>query len=86
MSPEQTTGDVIIRALVIFVIISSLPAIGTLHLPLKVMAQTSLSDGAKVLLDDLIQDLKSNDTTRAQVHLSILNQQLPTFVNSSSLK
>jgi hypothetical protein len=30
--------------------------------------------------------MKSNDTNRAQIHLNILNQQLPTFVNSSSIQ
>jgi hypothetical protein len=64
-------------------IISSFPVVNTLQLPRKVMAQTSPSEGAKVLVDDVIQDLKSNDTQKAEVHLSILNQQLPTFVNSS---
>jgi hypothetical protein len=39
-----------------------------------------------VLIDDVIQDLKSNDTEKAQVHLNILNQHLPTIVNSTSLE
>jgi hypothetical protein len=29
------------------------------------MAQASPSEGAKVLVDDAIQDLKSNDTSKA---------------------
>jgi hypothetical protein len=49
------------------------------------MAQAS-SEATKVLVDDVIQALKVNDTEKAQVHLSILNQQLPTFVNSTSLQ
>jgi Big-like domain-containing protein len=51
----------------------------------RAMAQTP-SEGAKVLVDDVIQALKANDTNKVQVHLSILNQQLPTFVNSTSLE
>jgi Big-like domain-containing protein len=74
------------RVLVILVIISSFPILSTLQLPTKVMAQVPPSEGAKVLVDDVIQALKVNDTEKAQVHLSILNQQLPTFVNSISLQ
>jgi hypothetical protein len=59
--------------LMIFVIISSFPIVNTLQIPSKVMAQAP-SEGAKVLIDDAIQDLKANDTKKAQVHLSILNQ------------
>jgi predicted rRNA methylase YqxC with S4 and FtsJ domains len=44
------------------------------------------SEGAKVLIDDAIQALKSNDTNKAQIHLNILKQQLPTFVDSTSLE
>jgi CHRD domain len=69
---------------VIAVIITSSPVVSTLQLPQKVIAQSPPSEGAKVLIDDAIQALKSNDTKKAQVHLSILNQQLPRFVNSSS--
>lgn len=43
------------------------------------------SEEAKVLVDDTIQALKSNDTSRAQIHLNILKQELPTFVNSLHL-
>lgn len=50
------------------------------------MAQTPPSEGAKVPVDDAIQALKSNDTSRAQIHLNVLNQQLPPFVNSSSVQ
>jgi hypothetical protein len=49
------------------------------------MAQTPPSEEAKVLVDDTIQALKSNDTSRARTHLNILNQQLPTFVNLTSI-
>jgi hypothetical protein len=49
------------------------------------MAQTP-SEAASVLVDDIIQSLKANDTSKAQIHLSILNQQLPSFVNSTSLQ
>ena len=55
------------------------------NFPPKVMAQAS-SEAAKVLVDDTIEALKSNDTSKAQVRLNILNQQLPTFVNSSSIQ
>jgi LytS/YehU family sensor histidine kinase len=72
------------RALLILVIISSFPIVSTLRIPQGVMAQVS-SEGAKVLVDDAIQALKANDTNNAHTHLSILNQQLPTFVNSSSI-
>ena len=41
---------------------------------------------AKVLVDDIIQSLKANDTSKAQIHLNILNQQLPAFINSTSLE
>jgi hypothetical protein len=58
----------------------------TLKIPQKAMAQTSHPEAAKVLVDDVIQALKSNDTSRAQIHLSILNQQLPTLANSTSLQ
>jgi hypothetical protein len=69
----------------VILVISSFSVIITLQLPPEVMAQEP-SEGAKVLVDDVIQALKSNDTTRAQVHLNILNQQLPTFVNSSTVQ
>ena len=49
------------------------------------MAQ-AVSEGANVLIDDVIQALKANDTSRAQMHLSILNQQLPTIANSTSIQ
>jgi len=75
-----------ILCLVILVIISSFPIVSSSHLPPKAMAQVPPSEGAKVLVDDVIQALKVNDTEKAQVHLSILNQQLPTFVNSTSLQ
>ncbi|HJT47949.1 MAG TPA: Ig-like domain-containing protein [Nitrososphaeraceae archaeon] len=75
-----------ILCLVILVIISSFPIVSSLQLPPRVMAQVPPSEGAKVLVDDVIQALKVNDTEKAQVHLSILNQQLPTFVNSTSLQ
>ena len=65
------------RALMILVILSIFPV---LQLSPKVMAQAP-SEGAKVLVDDVIQALKSKDTKKAQIHLNILNQQLPTFVN-----
>ncbi|MFL6378807.1 MAG: hypothetical protein ACJ72R_15285 [Nitrososphaeraceae archaeon] len=68
----------------ILVVISSFPIVSTLQIA-RVMAQTP-SEGANVLVDDIIQALKSNDTKRAQIHLNILNQQLPTFVNSTSLE
>ncbi|MFL6433350.1 MAG: hypothetical protein ACJ71O_06420, partial [Nitrososphaeraceae archaeon] len=74
------------RALMILIVISSLQFISTLQLPPKAMAQTPATEGAKVLLDDIIQDLKSNNTEKAQVHLSILDQQLPRFANSSSIQ
>ena len=47
---------------------------------------SSSYEAAKVLVDDAIQALKSNDTKKAQAHLSILNQQLPTLVNSSTIQ
>src|SRR5215212_8497076 len=75
------------RALMILIVISSLQFISTLQLPPKAMAQTPATEGAKVLLDDIIQDLKyNNNTEKAQVHLSILDQQLPRFANSSSIQ
>jgi hypothetical protein len=58
----------------ILIIISSFPIVSTLQLPAKAMAQTAPSEGANVLIDDVIQDLKSNE------------QQLPTSVNSTSLE
>jgi hypothetical protein len=76
---EEPRGDMIIRALMILVIISSLPVVCILQLPQKVMARTTPSEGSKVLVDDIIQDLKSNDTQKAQLHLNLLNQQLPTI-------
>jgi hypothetical protein len=66
------------RALMILVVISSLPVVSILQIPPKVMAQVPTSEGAKVLVDDIIEALKSNDISRAQqIHLNILNQQLP---------
>lgn len=63
------------------------PIISTLQIPPKVMAQAPPpSEGAKVLVDDVIQDLKSNDTKKAQVHLSILNQELARVGNLSLLE
>ena len=44
------------------------------------------SESAKLLVDDVIRDLKSNDTKKAQLHLSVLNQQLPSLENSTSLE
>jgi hypothetical protein len=72
--------------LMILVIITSLPFVSILQLPSKAMAQAPSSEAAKVLVDDTIQALKSNDTNRAKIHLNILNQQLPTFVNATSLE
>ena len=69
----------------IIIVISSFPVLSTLQIAQRARAQAPL-EGAKVLVDDVIQDLKSNDSSKAQVHLNILNQQLPTFVNSSSLE
>lgn len=83
---EEPRGDMIIRALMISIIIISLPVVSILQFPPKVMAQTTPSEGSKVLVDDIIQDLKSNDTKKAQLHLNMLKQQLPTFVNSSSIE
>jgi hypothetical protein len=64
------------RALMITVIIIPLPVVSILQLPPKVMAQVSPYEGAKVLVDDIIEALKNNDTNRAQIHLNILNQHL----------
>jgi len=75
-----------ILCLVILVIVSSFPVVNTLQFPPKAMAQVPPSEEAKGLVDDVIQALKVNDTEKAQVHLSILNQQLPTFVNSTWLQ
>lgn len=41
---------------------------------------------AKGLVEDAIRDLKSNDIKKAQLHLSILNQQLPILDNPTSLE
>ncbi len=72
------------KALAILFIIGLFPV---LQIPPKVMAQAPPpSEAAKVLVDDAIHDLKSNDTKKAQVHLVILNQQLPALVNSSSIQ
>lgn len=49
------------------------------------MAKAS-SEGAKALVDDAIQALKSNGTKKAQVHLSILNQELARVGNLSLLE
>jgi hypothetical protein len=43
------------------------------------------SESVKVLVDDVIRDLKSNDTKNTQLHLSILNQQL-SLENLTSLE
>jgi hypothetical protein len=75
-----------ILCLVILVILGSFPDVSTLQVPPKAIAEVPPSEGAKLLVDDLIRDLKNNDTSRAQIHLNILNQQLPTFVNSTSLQ
>jgi len=56
-----------ILCLVILVIISSFPF---LQLSPKVMAQTPSSEGAKVLVEDTIQDLKLNDTKKAQIQVN----------------
>jgi hypothetical protein len=86
VTPKVKEENMISRALfMILVIISLFPVISTLQLPPKVMAQAP-SEGAKVLVDDVIQALKNNDTGKAQIHLNIFNQQLPTFVNSTSLE
>jgi hypothetical protein len=82
---EEPRGDIIIRVLMILVIIISLPAISTLQLPPKVMAQTP-SEAVRVLVDDVIQALKANDIKKANVHLSLLNQQLSSLGNSSSVQ
>jgi hypothetical protein len=47
----------------ILIIASSFPVVTTLQILQKAMAQVSF-DGAKVLVDDVIQDLKSNDTKK----------------------
>ena len=86
---EKKEGQEVIRALsyclMVLVIIISLLVINTLQLPPKAMAQAA-SDGAKILTDDVIQDLKSNDTKKAQVHLNILNQQLTSLGNTGSIQ
>jgi hypothetical protein len=55
---EAPPEYMISRALMILVIIGSFPV---LQLSPKAMAQTSPSEGAKVLIDDVIQALKSNN-------------------------
>jgi hypothetical protein len=51
---------------VIAVIISSFPVVSPLQIHQKAIAQaTPPSEGAKVLVDDVIQALKSNDTKKA---------------------
>jgi hypothetical protein len=70
----------------LLIIISSFPLISTLEILQKAIAKAPPSEGSKVLVDDAIQDLKSNNIKKAQVHLSIFNQQLLTFVNSSSIQ
>ena len=82
---DEPEGDTIIMVSVILVSIFSLSIISNLQLPPKVMAQTP-SEAAKVLVDDVIQDLKYNDTTKAKAHLGILNQQLQNLGNSSSVQ
>jgi hypothetical protein len=47
----------------ILIIASSFPVVTTLQILQKAMAQVSF-DGAKVLVDDVIQDLNSNDTIK----------------------
>jgi len=49
------------------------------------MAQSPF-EAAKVLVDDAIEAFKSNDGRKAKIYLNILNQQLPIFVNSSSIQ
>jgi hypothetical protein len=67
-------------ALVLLIIIGSFLVFEP---PPKVMVQASSpqSEGAKLLVDDVIQDLKSNDTKKAQVHLDILT---PNFLHIHS--
>ena len=60
------------RALLILVVIISFPVVS--FLPPKAMAQAP-SEEAKVLVEDVVQALKTNDTEKAQAHLSILNEQ-----------
>jgi hypothetical protein len=67
----------------ILIIIGSFPVVSTLQLPPKVMAQAS-SEAVGVLVDDVIQALKANDIQKANVHLNILIQQLPSLGNSPS--
>jgi hypothetical protein len=50
------------RALMVLVLISSFHVVSTLQIPPKVMGQAS-SEAAKVLVDDTIEALKSNDTS-----------------------
>lgn len=55
----------------------------------KVEAQNpsnSLSEGSKVLVDDAVQALKNRDISKALVHLNLLNQQLVSSENSSSVR
>ena len=67
-------------------VIISFPVVSTLQLPPREMAQVAPSEAAKVLVDDTIQALKANDISKGQIHLNILNRQLPTFVNSILLE
>jgi hypothetical protein len=71
------------RALMTSVVIIGLFA--ALQHPTKVLAEARLEE-AKVLIDYVIQAPKANDTEKAQVHLSILNQKLPTFETNFDLK
>jgi hypothetical protein len=72
--------------LMILVIVSSFPIVSTLSIPRKVMAQSTSLEVSKVLVDDVIQALKANDIKKANVHLSLLNQQLSSLGNSSSVQ
>ena len=80
------------RDLSIFFIsfIISLAVLTAAHTFQYVKAQTtstpSLYDAASLLVEDVIQDLKANDNKKAIVHLNILNQQLTTLGNSSSIQ
>ena len=69
----------------ILIMVISLSVITVISpMPGRVLAQTNSSEIGKVLVDDIIQALKANDVKKANVHLSIFDQQLQSPSNNSS--
>jgi hypothetical protein len=81
---EQLKPNIIVATSIVLVLLIVAPGIIRAS-SLDPSENIPLSASTKVLVDDVIRDLKSDDIKNAQLHLTILNQQL-SLQNSTSLE